>query len=111
MTWLRSRWIPSRCSSPRGLVRHWWVLVKLALVVVATLVLMLQLAPIGALADTATTPGPVAAAAQWREVLVSLVVHASGGIVVLLAATVLAIYKPRGMTRYGQRRTMVRAEG
>jgi hypothetical protein len=33
------------------------------------------------------------------------VVHATGGLLVLLAATVLAIYKPRGLARYGYRRT------
>ena len=30
--------------------------------------------------------------------------HAVLALLVLLAATVLAVYKPRGMTRYGQRR-------
>lgn len=36
-----------------GLVRHWWVLVKLALTVAATVVLLVQLAPIGTLAAEA----------------------------------------------------------
>jgi hypothetical protein len=31
-------------------------------------------------------------------------VHATGGLVVLLATTVLAIYKPAGRTRYGWRK-------
>jgi hypothetical protein len=30
--------------------------------------------------------------------------HAAAAVVVLLVATVLAVYKPKGMTRYGQRR-------
>ncbi|WP_245262617.1 hypothetical protein [Ensifer sp. BR816] len=34
----------------------------------------------------------------------SLVVHAAGGIFVLLMTTVLSIYKPRGLTRYGWRK-------
>lgn len=31
------------------------------------------------------------------------VLHAGGALLVLLVATVLSIFKPRGMTRYGQR--------
>ncbi|WP_199561994.1 DUF2269 domain-containing protein [Micromonospora deserti] len=99
----------SSLGTPWGLVRHWWVVVKLILVVVATAVLMLQLAPIRELAEAAMAPGPAAVAGQWREV-VSLVVHAGGGIIVLLAATVLAVYKPRGMTRYGQRRAVTHGQ-
>ena len=34
----------------------------------------------------------------------SPVLHASAAIVVLLVATVLSVYKPQGMTRYGQRK-------
>ncbi|MEV6600054.1 DUF2269 domain-containing protein [Actinoplanes sp. NPDC051346] len=86
-----------------GLVRHWWVLIKLALIVVATAVLLAQLGPIGALADAVTGAG--LAGEQWRRARVSLVVHSGGGLLVLFAATVLAVYKPRGLTRYGHRRT------
>jgi len=86
-----------------GLMRHWWVLIKLTLIVVATAVLLAQLAPIGALADAATGAG--LSGEQWARAPLSLMVHAAGGLLVLLAATVLAVYKPRGLTRYGYRRT------
>jgi hypothetical protein len=33
-----------------------------------------------------------------------MVLHAAGGLLVLLAATILAIFKPAGRTRYGWRR-------
>ncbi len=89
-----------------GLVRHWWVLAKFALVVVATVVLLLQLAPISALAAAASDPG--LAGDRWPQARLSLVVHAAGGLLVLLAATVLAVYKPRGLTRYGYRRAAAR---
>lgn len=95
--------VVSSLVSPWGLVRHWWVLIKLALIVVATLVLLLQLEPLAALADAAMTSAPVPRG-HWREVLVSLVVHAVGGLVILLTATVLAVYKPRGVTGFGRRR-------
>jgi len=34
---------------------------------------------------------------------ISLLVHAIGGLVVLISAAALAIYKPAGMTAYGAR--------
>jgi len=34
----------------------------------------------------------------------SPVLHAAAALLLLLVATVLAVYKPRGMTRYGQRK-------
>jgi hypothetical protein len=36
----------------------------------------------------------------------SLVLHSAGGLVILLFTTVLGVYKPRGMTRYGLRRAV-----
>ncbi|MEV4705436.1 DUF2269 domain-containing protein [Actinoplanes sp. NPDC049316] len=90
-----------------GLFRHYWVLVKFLLIVVATVVLLLQLTPIGYLADVAVGTG--IAPGQLTEARLSLVVHASGGLVVLLVATVLAVYKPRGMTAHGRRHTKAAA--
>jgi hypothetical protein len=82
-----------------GLVRHYWVLSKLVLTAVATLVLLLKMQPISHLAEAATQTG------FSRHDLVglrtSLTAHAAGGLVVLLAALVLAIYKPAGLTREG----------
>ncbi len=86
-----------------GLLRHWWVLVKLALTVVATAVLLAQLAPISILAAAAADGD--AACVQCASIALSQLVHAAGGSLVLLATTVLAVYKPRGLTRYGYRRT------
>jgi hypothetical protein len=98
----------SSLGTPWGLLRHYWVLIKFLLIVVATVVLLLQLTPIGYLADTATGPG--LAAGQFSQARLSLVVHATGGLIVLFGATVLAVHKPRGMTGYG-RRTRIRETG
>jgi hypothetical protein len=80
----------SSLTTPWGLVRHYWVLLKLLLVSVATPVLLLKLGPIGALASAATGSDSDAQA--------SMVIHSAGGALVLLAATVLAVVKPRGTT-------------
>lgn len=85
-----------------GLLRHYWVAFKLLLTAVATVVLLLKLEPISYLADAtanAAVPGP-----ELAGLRMSLLAHAAGGLLVLLAAAVLAIYKPVGMTRYGIRR-------
>ncbi len=89
-------------GTPWGLFRHYWVLIKLVVTVVATAVLLLQVGPIGRLADAAretTLSGP-----ELREERASLVVHAGGGLLVLLVPTALSVYKPRGMTGYGLRK-------
>lgn len=85
-----------------GLVRHYWVLAKLLMNVLATTVLlpyMRTLAYFGDLAANRTT------AADLRSLQdLSPVLHAAAAMLLLLTATVLAVYKPRGMTRYGRRK-------
>ncbi|GAA1615724.1 DUF2269 domain-containing protein [Catellatospora bangladeshensis] len=86
-----------------GLIRHWWVIAKLVLTIPATGLLLLHTQPIGRLADpTATT---MIAAGGLHGMQVQLVADAAAAIVVLLAATALAVFKPRGLTTHGYRRT------
>lgn len=92
----------SSLSTPWGLFRHYWVLVKLVVTALAAIVLLLQLQPISYLADAAAET--TLSSSDLREARVSLVAHAGGGLLVLLVPTILAVYKPRGMTRYGQRK-------
>jgi hypothetical protein len=82
-----------------GLFRHYWILFKLALTAVATGVLLLKMQPIGHLAEAAAQANFVGT--ELIGLRTSLTVHAAGGLVALLAALVLAIYKPAGMTREG----------
>ncbi len=77
-----------------GLARHYWVFFKLALTALATGVLLLKIGPIDALSDQAKAMGDAASSLDLR---MSLTVHAVGGLVVLLAATALAVYKPKGL--------------
>jgi hypothetical protein len=41
---------------------------------------------------------------DFRALRIQLLVHAAGGLLVLLAATTLSVYKPWGMTPYGRRK-------
>ncbi|MCA1368348.1 hypothetical protein I6F15_13165 [Bradyrhizobium sp. BRP14] len=84
-----------------GLFRHYWVLAKLLLTVLTAVVLLLQMDLISHVAAAAVEGLAEADLIGLRR---SLVVHAAGGIVVLITTTVLSIYKPRGLTRYGWRK-------
>jgi hypothetical protein len=80
-----------------GLIRHYWVLVSLLLTLVATLVLLAETRTVSDLAQMAASgPDP-------RE-LPGTLAHSIGGLAVLLTITILNIYKPRGLTRYGWRK-------
>ena len=85
-----------------GLFRHWWVVVKLALTVAATLLLLLHTRPIGVVARAAVA-GPLGPDAL-HDVRVQLVVDAAAALAALLVVTALGVWKPRGLTPYGWRR-------
>lgn len=86
-------------ATPWGLLRHYWVLISLVLTIVATGVLLLHMPTVSALADVARTADPAR-----LDQLGGDVAHPAIGLVVLLVIQFLNVYKPRGMTRYGQRR-------
>ncbi|MGH7961767.1 MAG: hypothetical protein ACRERD_08055, partial [Candidatus Binatia bacterium] len=87
-----------------GLFRHYWVLFKLLLTSIATAVLLLKLAPISVLADAAAKTA--FSSASLAELRASILVHAAGGLVVLLTITALALYKPQGLTPYGAKKQL-----
>lgn len=82
-----------------GLLRHYWVIFKLALTVLATVVLLANMSTVGSLADLAADAGGGGLPGAEGQLL-----HAGVGLLVLLATTALAVYKPRGMTRRGRRK-------
>ncbi|ULJ73658.1 hypothetical protein [Rhizobium gallicum] len=92
-----------------GLFRHYWVLVKLLLTLFTLIVLLLQMEGISymATASAETTLLNTDLLGLRR----SLVIHAAGGLVVLLVTTMLSVYKPHGMTRYGWRKHQERQGG
>lgn len=83
-----------------GLFRHYWILAKLLLTVLVIIVLLLQMELITYMAGAAAAA--TLSSADLREARLSLVVHAGGGLLVLLVPAVLSVYKPRGRTRYGR---------
>lgn len=84
-------------STPWGLFRYYWVIIKLVLTLLVAVVLALQTSTINALASAALG-GDLTGLGGARF---SVILHGTGGLAVLTIATVLSVYKPRGMTRYG----------
>lgn len=87
-------------GTPWGLFRHYWVLVKFLITIVAALILFMYtrtLSHLGGLAadmtlfvDELRNPSPV--------------LHSGLALLALLVNTTLSVYKPRGLTRYGWRK-------
>jgi hypothetical protein len=82
-----------------GLFRHYWVLFSLVLTILATVVLLLHMPTVSLLADVARE-----AEGARLEGLGGDLLHPGLGLVVLLVIQVMNVYKPQGMTRYGQRK-------
>ena len=86
---LTSRW---------GVLRHWWVSAKLALLVATILLGALVVGPtVDTLAD-GTAPAAVDRTGAWR-----LVVVLATQLTMLLAAVVLAVFRPRGLAPWARR--------
>jgi hypothetical protein len=85
--------------TPWGLFRHYWVLIALVLTVFATAILLLHMPSVSSLAEVARQADDSALQRLGGDLF-----HSGLGLVVLLAITVLNVYKPRGLTRYGWRK-------
>ena len=87
-----------------GLFRHYWVVFKLLITAFSTVILMIYMGTFRQMAGVAADP--VVELGLVRNP--SPLVHAILALVLLVTATVLAVYKPFGMTPYGVRRQEVR---
>jgi hypothetical protein len=87
-----------------GLLRHYWVIVKFGMNLFATTILLLYMQTLNYLARLAAETRTSADLAGLRSP--SPIVHSAGALVLLLVAVTLSVYKPRGMTRYGQRKQL-----
>jgi hypothetical protein len=96
-------------GTPWGLFRHYWVVVSLALTVLCVAVVVVHMpgvsATVGMLRDMSAGTGGSAHAMHSDHVPVGEnLLHPGVGLLILLAITVLNIYKPRGLTPYGWRK-------
>jgi hypothetical protein len=85
-------------GTPWGLFRHYWVVLKLGITVFATAILLIYMGTFRQMAGAAADP--VSEIDAVRNA--SPIVHAVLALILLMAATLLGIYKPLGMTGYGR---------
>ena len=87
-----------------GLFRHYWVVAKLLINIFANVVLLMYMPTLTYLAREASRAHFSSAdLSALRDP--SPVLHSSAALILLLLATVLGVYKPRGLTRYGWRKS------
>lgn len=84
-----------------GLFKHYWIVVKLFLTVMATLLLFLHLQPITYLAEIAS--GSSFSNSQYDGKLLNLISKAGAAVLALLAITTISVYKPWGKIQLAQR--------
>ena len=92
----------SSLSTTWGLFRHYWVLLKILITIPSSLMLLVHMQPISYMAGVAAnTPFSIV---DLHGLKIQLVIEAATAVLVLLVATALSVYKPKGMTRYGWRK-------
>ncbi len=86
-----------------GVFKHYWVLCKLLINLLSTIILLMYTQTFrylaGIAADTTLSDAALLGLRNPSPVL-----HAGAAVLVLLVATVLSVYKPRGVTPYGWRK-------
>jgi hypothetical protein len=88
-------------GTPWGLFRHYWILAKLVITLLSTIVLLIHLQPIRYLADAAAKG---ALSSADLQIQIQMVVASVAALLALITTNFLAVYKPKGMTRYGWRK-------
>ena len=96
-------------GTPWGLFRHYWVVTKLLLTVLATVILLVHTQPIDRVASAALQSA--LASTDLRQLRIQLVGDASAALFVLFVTTTLSVYKPWDMTPYGIRRQVEETNG
>jgi hypothetical protein len=84
-----------------GLFRHYWVVLKLLITVLAALILLGFTQTLDSLGELAANRS--LSIQQLRSLNQSPALHSCGGLIALLVATILAVYKPWGVIRHGGR--------
>ena len=94
--------IISSLGTPWGLVRYYWVAAKLLLTAVTLIVLLLQM---NAIAQLSTSAASRIVTDTDMGLRIRMIIHAGGGLGVLLLIMILSLWKPKGVTPFGQRQS------
>jgi hypothetical protein len=88
-------------GTPWGLFRHYWIIAKLIITILSTVILLIHMQPISYLSVEAAK-GALSSADV--ELQIQMVIASTAALIALIVANVLAVYKPKGMTPYGWRK-------
>lgn len=91
-----------------GLFRHYWILTKFIITIFSALILFGFTQTLGSLGNLAADM--TVTIDELRNLGQSPVIHSGGGLLALLAATILSVYKPWGLTTYGRRKQRERSD-
>jgi hypothetical protein len=94
--------IISSLGTKWGLVRHYWILVKLLITILITVLLLVHMQLVDLLASVAAKR--VVLSADLGGLRIQMAAYGVATLLVLLVLTALSVYKPQGMTRYGWRK-------
>lgn len=86
-----------------GVFRHYWILAKLVLTVIGVPILIAHMRSVTGVAGMTSETLSLASSSEVKK---HLVVHAVGGLVILMIATTLSVFKPWGKTGYGRRKAV-----
>jgi len=95
-------------TTPCGFFNDYWVAVMLILTVISTLVLFLHMKPISYLGEMALKQ--TFSASELRGLRIQLIADAGAALLVLLATTAISVYKPWGLTSFGQQKLQITAK-
>lgn len=90
-------------ATPWGLFGHYWVIAKLVITVLLTILLLQYARTISHFARIAADPHT--SITELRAWGTSPAIHAGLALLALLIPLVLSVFKPRGLTPYGARKT------
>lgn len=82
-----------------GLDRHYWVILKLVLTCIATFLLVVHITPVAFLSNAAVK----GTLGQYSWMRTQILAYSCGGLIIVATAMTLAVFKPRGLTRWGRR--------
>jgi hypothetical protein len=99
----------SSLATEWGLLRHYyWVVVKLVLGIPPAILMLVHVQPVGRMAGAAATT--MLSNDDLSGLRMQLVAYAGAALLVLLVATALSTYKPRGRTGYAARKLEQRSK-
>ena len=100
--------IVASIGTPWGLFRYYWVIAKLVLTLAGTGLLLLHTRAIDWIADATLRASIVQAGAAHLKL--QLLADSVAALVLLAVITGFSVYKPRGVTSYGQRHLRTSAD-